>query len=267
MDDPATLPHFVFVTVGSTRFDALVRAVDDERMYAQLQAQGFHAVVFQIGTGTYVPRAGPGGRLESDVNSQGDGESDSGDGDGDRDNDNERSGPGHSRSVPPVAPILPVHVFRRAPSIEPYLKHAGLVISHAGVGTLMETLRLGSPLIAVVNPGLMDDHQLEVCLALGEYVRTCWSPEYVSDAITAGPLDVPYPALDTSIFPSLLDEELTTALRGKDGGPAEWRSVVVAIIAFVMVVVAGWWQGGFSNEWRWWGSSSNGGGRSSSVLL
>ena len=213
-DDPASLPRFVFVTVGSTRFDALVRAVDDARVHAQLQAKGFRRIVFQIGTGEYMP-ADIDGYAESDSAA--------------------------TRQPSEVSPLLPVQVFRRAPSIQPYLKHAGLVISHAGVGTVMETLRIGSPLIAVVNPSLMDDHQLEVCLALGKYVRTCRSPKDISEAIAAGPRDVPYPPLDTSIFPILLNEELTTALQHKNkGGADSWWALVFAV---ALAIAAWWWQG------------------------
>ena len=82
----------------------------------------------------------------------------------------------------------------------------------------------------------MDDHQLEVCLALDKYVRTCRVPEDISDAINLGPLDSTYPPLDISIFPSLLDEELATSLRGKE--QSSTFCVVVVSIVFVLLAVS-----------------------------
>ena len=46
----------VFVTVGTTKFDGLVRAVDDDRCRALLLRQGYGSVTVQIGHGTVVPR-------------------------------------------------------------------------------------------------------------------------------------------------------------------------------------------------------------------
>ncbi|MCO5577003.1 hypothetical protein L7F22_030825 [Adiantum nelumboides] len=45
----------VFVTVGTTLFDALVRAVDKPECKAALACQGYSSLVFQIGRGSYLP--------------------------------------------------------------------------------------------------------------------------------------------------------------------------------------------------------------------
>ncbi|XP_006365209.1 UDP-N-acetylglucosamine transferase subunit alg13-like isoform X2 [Solanum tuberosum] len=58
--------------------------------------------------------------------------------------------------------------FTFSSSIADYLKSASLVISHAGSGSIFETLRLGKPLIVVVNEDLMDNHQSELAEELAE---------------------------------------------------------------------------------------------------
>ncbi|XP_059318837.1 UDP-N-acetylglucosamine transferase subunit alg13-like [Lycium ferocissimum] len=58
--------------------------------------------------------------------------------------------------------------FTFSSSIADYLKSASLEISHAGSGSIFETLRLGKPLIVVVNEDLMDNHQSELAEELAE---------------------------------------------------------------------------------------------------
>jgi len=108
----------VFVTVGSTDFDALIRGVD--ALVPALQAEG----VMQIGHGKYVP-----------VN-------------------------------------LPY--FRFAPSLTPYYERASLVIAHGGLGTTMEVLNRGLPLVSVGNPDRYDDHQQDLLSALAEQGYLIW---------------------------------------------------------------------------------------------
>ncbi|CAB4315574.1 unnamed protein product [Prunus armeniaca] len=91
----------VFVTVGTTSFDALIRAVDTQ-------------------------------------------ESEGGD------------------------ETLAVEYFTFSSSIADHLRAASLVISHAGSGSIFETLRHGKPLIVVVNEDLMDNHQSELAEELAD---------------------------------------------------------------------------------------------------
>ena len=44
-----------FVTVGTTRFDALIRAVDDPRVVEALRRRGFQRLTIQLGSGFYLP--------------------------------------------------------------------------------------------------------------------------------------------------------------------------------------------------------------------
>lgn len=50
-----------FVTVGTTKFDALIRALDTDASLKALAARGFSRVLMQIGHGEYTPRAAAAG--------------------------------------------------------------------------------------------------------------------------------------------------------------------------------------------------------------
>ena len=57
---------------------------------------------------------------------------------------------------------IPTDCYRYKGSIEQDIRQADLVISHAGAGTILETLEARKPLLVVVNEKLMDNHQLEI---------------------------------------------------------------------------------------------------------
>ena len=76
----------IFVTVGSTDFDALIRCMDE------IGARLGEEMTMQIGSGAYSPQ--------------------------------------HA-----------ARVFRYAPSLEAYYDQADIVVSHGGLGTVVEALR------------------------------------------------------------------------------------------------------------------------------
>jgi beta-1,4-N-acetylglucosaminyltransferase len=61
-----------------------------------------------------------------------------------------------------------MEVFTLKPTLADYLNRADLIISHSGAGTILEVLKLGKPLIVVVNETLMHNHQTELATALDE---------------------------------------------------------------------------------------------------
>ncbi|XP_061368345.1 uncharacterized protein LOC133311336 isoform X1 [Gastrolobium bilobum] len=142
MGDGDKTRRVVFVTVGTTCFDALVRAVDSQNVKEELVAKGYTHLLIQMGRGSYVP-----------TKSEGDSS-------------------------------LTVDYFTFSSSIADHLRSASLVISHAGSGSIFETLRLGKPLIVVVNKDLMDNHQSELAeeLANGKHLY-CASPETLHQTI------------------------------------------------------------------------------------
>jgi beta-1,4-N-acetylglucosaminyltransferase len=130
-----------FVTVGTTRFDALVAAVDAPAFKTALAERGFSRLVVQAGA--YEAPAAPAPPAA-------------------------RRGGGKRKA----SPHLSVDRFAYAPSLAAHMAAADLVISHAGAGSLFEALRGGKPTIAVPNPALMGDHQGELArtLAAGGHV-------------------------------------------------------------------------------------------------
>lgn len=65
---------------------------------------------------------------------------------------------------------LPIEIehYKYKDSIENDIQQADLVISHAGAGTVLQTLEAHKPLLVVVNEKLMNNHQLEIAHAMEE---------------------------------------------------------------------------------------------------
>ncbi|PIA58077.1 hypothetical protein AQUCO_00500186v1 [Aquilegia coerulea] len=160
----------VFVTVGTTCFDALVEAVDTQEVKEELLKKGYTHLLIQMGRGSYFPKKSAGG-----------------------------SG------------CLAVNYFTFSSSIADNLKSASLVISHAGSGSIFETLRLGKPLIVVVNEDLMDNHQSELAEELAERKHLfCAYPQTLRSTIVIMNVDalLPYPPADAKPVAKLINRFL-----------------------------------------------------------
>ena len=134
----------VLVTVGTTKFEALTRAADSPSLVRLLASQGYNKLVLQIGSSeTFFPSElfGDGDALSS-----------------------ANAGSGELSVTLPDG--FEVTCFRYAPTLKDIMDEAGLVISHAGAGSIFESLRAGKRLIAVPNSDLMDNHQADLCAHL-----------------------------------------------------------------------------------------------------
>ncbi|KAK0459599.1 glycosyl transferase [Desarmillaria tabescens] len=167
----------VFVTVGSTRFDALVQAALSDHVLTALSKAGYTTAVIQCGNSDFAHAHSiqNGGTLNTQQQN------------------------------------VTVEMYKFKPSLESDYERADLVISHAGSGTILDVLRLGKPLIVVPNPTLLDNHQEELATALEELGHLRSST--VSDlAHTIETFDrsaiVEFPPHDPSRFRRLLDEEM-----------------------------------------------------------
>ena len=91
----------------------------------------------------------------------------------------------HNLQGPVAANGLSVEFFDYAPSLRKYMESASLIISHAGSGSIFESLSLSKPLIVVPNSLLMDNHQEE----LGQHLESlghlaCSSPKDLIDTLS-----------------------------------------------------------------------------------
>ncbi|KAL1756472.1 glycosyltransferase family 28 C-terminal domain-containing protein [Schizophyllum commune] len=127
-----TLPPrtmLAFVTVGSTKFDALVQAVCTDAVLDALHAKGYNHLVVQAGNSMF-----------------------------------EHSSRLHAAgiSVRTRSHGIEQEYYKFKPSLREDYERADLVISHAGSGTILDVLRIPKPLIIVPNPTLLDNHQQEL---------------------------------------------------------------------------------------------------------
>ncbi|XP_028752492.1 UDP-N-acetylglucosamine transferase subunit ALG13 homolog [Neltuma alba] len=159
----------VFVTVGTTSFDTLVKAVDSSTVKQELFTRGYTHLLVQMGRGSYVPTKSEGGSS------------------------------------------LAVDYFTFSSSIADHLNSASLVISHAGSGSIFETLRLGKPLIVVVNEDLMDNHQSELAEELADQKHLyCARPQTLHQTVADMDLNslVPYSPGDATPVAKLINRFL-----------------------------------------------------------
>lgn len=155
-----------FVTVGTTRFDALVRAAGSPAFEGSLLARGFSRLVVQAGAGGHAPE----GLLPG---LKGGGEEEG------------------KRKKGTTARGLDVEFFDYAPSLRDHFASADLVVTHAGAGSIFETLSTGSgsktaaiPLIAVPNGALMHNHQAELASELeGRGLLVSATPDTLAEVL------------------------------------------------------------------------------------
>jgi beta-1,4-N-acetylglucosaminyltransferase len=116
----------VLVTVGTTKFEKLIKAIDQEDFYKLLDTHGFTDLIIQKGTGEYEPCIYQSMKFNT----------------------------------------LNVTVGKLFPYFENIIIQSDYVISHGGAGIILESLKNKKKLIIAVNDLLMDNHQVELAEAL-----------------------------------------------------------------------------------------------------
>ncbi|KAH0584356.1 UDP-N-acetylglucosamine transferase subunit alg13 [Termitomyces sp. J132] len=166
----------VFATVGSTQFDSLVQAILSPSVLSTLRRKGYHQLVVQCGNSNFESASSiSGGQLNI-----------------------EKEG-------------IDIELWKFKPTLQNEYEKADLVISHAGSGTILDVLRLGKPLLTVVNPTLLDNHQQELASALAElgHLQVSNVVDLAQTIETFDPSSLtPFPPFDGSRFAKLLDEHM-----------------------------------------------------------
>ena len=86
-----------------------------------------------------------------------------------------------------------------------------LLAIFTGSGSIFETLRLGKPLVVVVNEDLMDNHQVELAEELAERKHLfCARPQTLHKTLASMNVDslLPYPSGDAKPVAKLINEFL-----------------------------------------------------------
>jgi len=163
-------------------FDGLVDCVCSEEFCKQAKAaHNISAMVVQIGRGQW-PACFGGLDLEESVS---------------RKHASVTAIPRECR----LATVADVRIlgFTFRPKISDLFASASLVVSHAGTGSIFESLRAGNPPLVVVNEDLMDNHQTEVARALQEdkHLEYCVVSDLVEKLASFDPSSlVPLPPAD-----------------------------------------------------------------------
>ncbi|KAJ2161626.1 hypothetical protein GGF46_001308 [Coemansia sp. RSA 552] len=161
----------VYVTVGSTKFDELVRAVGSREFLQALAIRGFRRLVVQCGASIDVFAPPPAAAESSGIE---------------------------------------IETFRYTNRPQHFIEQAGLVICHAGTGSILDALHSGKPTIAVVNRSLANNHQTEIAqeLAAERYLYAA-EPAGLAVAVAGatGANLRPYPRADPRAIGEIIDEE------------------------------------------------------------
>eukprot|EP01111_Echinosteliopsis_oligospora_P014985 TRINITY_DN5784_c1_g1_i1.p1 TRINITY_DN5784_c1_g1~~TRINITY_DN5784_c1_g1_i1.p1 ORF type:complete len:225 (-),score=56.09 TRINITY_DN5784_c1_g1_i1:387-1061(-) len=133
--------NYVFVTVGTTLFDALIKVVDNPEFHNMLEKKGYTRIIMQIGNAQYTPHFN-----SIDISDD------------------------SPRLIEKSKFRAYYYRFKPSAALADDISSAGLVISHAGAGSTVESLSKHKPLIVVINDLLMNNHQADLAFRLEEYI-------------------------------------------------------------------------------------------------
>lgn len=123
----------VLVTVGTTEFDELIQAIDQEAFLVELQKFGFQRLLVQVGRGSYTPK------LLGQCQCQ-------------------------EASLLRAKHSISVEVIRFHDNLAAVINECALLIGHCGAGTILDAVgsAAGTKMIVVINDSLQGNHQMEL---------------------------------------------------------------------------------------------------------
>ncbi|RYP53852.1 hypothetical protein DL768_001303 [Monosporascus sp. mg162] len=230
--DPNALRRVAFVTVGATAgFRPLLAEVLSEPFVARLVALGYTRLVIQCGPDVdfveaHFPRDDD---EEEDEAGLGLGEKER---KGEDEDDQQKQQRERRRDF-----VRRIAVFTYTSEMTKWMRLAGpgtdedggrrgygVVISHAGSGSIMDALRVDARLIAVPNPALMDNHQEELAEEMERQGYLVWGKlgslanavEYIEEHV---PKKWPSPAAPSegAPYPGGLLDAMKSLVLGKTG--------------------------------------------------
>ena len=164
----------ILITVGTTKFEKLIKSIDEESFYYFFDTLKFTKMIIQKGKGEYIPSKFLNIKLEN----------------------------------------LKVEVHELLPNFEGIIKESDYIISHAGAGIILESLNNKKKVFVVVNDVLMDNHQTELAFALEKdnYVFYIKYPENIVSEVKDTITNIndknwkEYPDIDYEIVPNIIYE-------------------------------------------------------------
>lgn len=159
---------YIFVTVGTTRFDSLVAAVLSPEFVAACDKHECSRVRVQIGSSSLPDGLKRPELAEETVFSL------------------SAAADGKRSASRPVR----FELYTLRPSLADDIAGAAFVVSHAGAGSIFEALRADKGLVVVVNDSLADNHQTELAEAMSKrgYCLSC-TPSTVASVIASSSFD------------------------------------------------------------------------------
>ncbi|XP_066245113.1 UDP-N-acetylglucosamine transferase subunit ALG13 [Euwallacea similis] len=173
----------LFLTVGTTKFPKLVNTITQADTLQVLSHLGYNNIQIQTGRDFHKPHIDP--QIEATITQT------------------------NSSTVVKLTDFdLVIKYDQYFEDFEEQIKKADLVISHAGAGSCLDILKLGKPLIVVVNEDLMDNHQIELATQLQNdgYLYFCTYSKLGETLCKDLTQLVPYPKADIKIFTNYLDQ-------------------------------------------------------------
>jgi beta-1,4-N-acetylglucosaminyltransferase len=166
----------ILITVGTTKFENLIKSIDKPEFYDMLQENNFTKVIIQKGSGEYIPN--------------------------------------NFKNCKNLG--IHIQIENLLPNFEDIIKNSDYIVSHGGAGNVLEALKYKKNIFVVVNDQLMDNHQVELAESLAKdnyvfYVKDISGNnlvDYIANTINKKLKLREYPEFNLDVIPNVIYEML-----------------------------------------------------------